>query len=115
MNWNERKVLVLGLLVKPGASVVTRDLVDLYGLSYSGAQALLEKYRHQSLLTRRREPGIGPAVYRYFITETGLRKAQWLMLQGLLRSPAQGHLPGLEPEVFRPRLAPERFKPKLID
>jgi len=112
---NERKRLVLALLIREG-SVVTRDLVDQWNLSYSGAQALLEKYRIQSLVSREREPGPGPPVYRYFITRTGLRKAEWMALQGL-RHPQQSHLPGLEPESpperIRPVLREGRIRPKL--
>jgi len=99
MNRNERKVLVLGLLVPAGSSLVSRDLVNLWGLTPSGAQSLLEKYRHQSLISREREPGSGPPVYRYSITPTGLRKAGWLALQMLRHPPGQERLPGwVEPE-----------------
>lgn len=117
---NERKRLVLTLLIREG-SVVTRDLVDRWNLSYSGAQALLEKYRNQSLVSREREPGPGPPVYRYFITRTGWRKAEWMALQGLRHLPGQSHLPGLEPPEelrIRPVLRGEpvqRIRPKLRD
>lgn len=101
---NERKGMVLGLLLRQG-SVVTRDLVERWGLSYGGAQACLEKYRHQSLLTRKKEPGPGPPVYRYHLTLTGHRKAQWMIGQMRIRAEEQLSFPGLEPEeprVIRP-------------
>ena len=77
---NERKAMVLGLLLRVG-SVTTRDLVERWELSHSGAQASLEKYRRSSLLARQREPGPGPPVYRYRLTTTGRRKAEWFIRQ----------------------------------
>ena len=79
---NERKAVVLGLVLRVG-SVTTRDLVERWGLSYSGGQASLEKYRRGSLLARQREPGPGPPVYRYRLTTTGRRKAAWFATQSL--------------------------------
>jgi len=114
---NERKGMVLELLIRQG-SVTTRDLVDRWGLSYSGAQAALEKYRRQSLVSREREPGPGPPVYRYRITSTGLNKARWLVIQELLNPLEQEHLPGFkpeEPERIRPVLREERIRPNLRD
>jgi len=114
---NERKAVVLGLLLRHG-SVLTRDLVQRWGLSYSGAQAALEKYRHQGLLRREREPGPGPPVYRYFLGKAGRRKAMWMAGQALLQAREQEHLPGLEPE--EPRIKPvirseERLHPRLLE
>ncbi len=77
---NERKAVVLGLLLRVG-SVTTRDLLERWDLSHSGGQASLEKYRRGSLLTRQREPGPGPPVYRYRLTITGRRKAEWFIRQ----------------------------------
>ncbi len=77
---NERKAVVLGLLLRVG-SVTTRDLVERWDLSHSGGQASLEKYRRGSLLTRHREPDPGPPVYRYRLTTTGRRKAEWFIRQ----------------------------------
>jgi len=111
---NERKSLVLGLLSR-GDSITSAELAELWNLSRSGVSTMLAKYHVQGLVSRRREPGPGPPVYRYWITSTGLNKARWLATQGLLNLSGQEHLPGLEPEVFRSRLAPERFKPKLIE
>jgi len=109
---NQRKGLVLGLLSR-GGSVTSADLAELWNLSRSGVSTMLAKYHIQGLVTRRREPGPGPPVYRYWITPTGLNKARWLAIQGLLNPPGQERLPGMEAEVFKPRLAPERFKPQL--
>jgi len=95
--------------------ITSRDMVEAFGLSQSGAATELSRYWRQNLLRRERVPGIGPPVYAYTLTRGGLNKARWWIEQGLLHPAEQESLPGLEPEVFRPRLAPERFKPKLID
>ena len=79
---NERKAAVLGVLLREG-SVTTKSLVERWGLSHGGAQASLERYRRHSLLTRQREQGPGPPVYRYRLTTTGRRKAAWFAGQAL--------------------------------
>jgi len=113
MDRNERKGMVLGLLLRQG-SVTSRDLVERWRLSPSDASQILANYQRQSLLSRKREPGPGPPVYRYHLTLTGRRKAEWMVRQTLIQAREQLSFPGLnEPEVFRPRLAPEVFKPKL--
>jgi len=99
---NERKSLVLGLLSR-GDSITSAELAELWNLSRSGVSTMLAKYHVQGLVTRRREPGPGPPVYRYWITPTGLNKARWLATQGFLHPPEQGHLPGLAPEELRIR------------
>jgi len=101
---NERKSLVLGLLSR-GESTTSAELAELWSLSRSGVSTMLAKYHVQGLVSRRREPGPGPPVYRYWITPTGLNKVRWLATQGFLtRSGGQEHLPGLEPapRVVRP-------------
>ena len=85
---NQRKAAVLGLLLRVG-SVTTRDVVERWGLSHSSGQASLEKYRRGSLLTRQREPGPGPPVYRYRLTTTGRRKAAWFAGQALVEARKQ--------------------------
>jgi len=114
---NQRKGLVLGLLSR-GDSITSADLAELWNLSRSGVSTMLAKYHVQGLVTRRREPGPGPPVYRYWITPTGLNKARWLATQGFLHPPEQGRLPGLAPEELRirPVLREEpvqRIRPKL--
>ena len=111
----ERQRLVFGLIHRLGGTITSRDMVEAFGLSQGGAATELSRYWRQNLLRRERVPGIGPPVYVYTLTRGGLNKARWWIEQGLLHPLGQERLPGLEPEVFRPRLAPERFKPRLID
>ena len=96
---NERKASVLGLLLRDG-SVTTRSLVERWNLSYSGAQASLESYRRHSLISRIREPGPGPSVYRYTLTITGRRKAAWFVQRSLAAT--RKRRPLVEPEVTQP-------------
>lgn len=79
---NERKAAVLGLLIRDG-SATTGSLVERWNLSYSGAQASLERYRRNSLISRLREPGPGPPVYRYRLTKSGRKKAAWFVQRSL--------------------------------
>jgi len=110
---NQRKGLVLGILSR-GGSITSADLAELWNLSRSGVSTMLAKYHVQGLVSRRREPGPGPPVYRYWITPTGLNKARWLATQGLLQPPGQERLPGLEPDNrIRPVLREGRIRPKL--
>ncbi len=103
---NVRKGMVLGLLLEQGSSVLSRDLVELWGLTPFNASMLLVHYQRQGLLHRDREPGPGPPVYRYRLNGMGRRKALWLFGQAL----EQKRLPGLElepevgaePRVLRP-------------
>lgn len=85
MGRNQRKAALLGLLLRK-ESVVTRDLVERWSLTHSGAQASLENYRRHSLLSRKREPGPGPPVYRYILTNTGRQKAAWFAGQALIQA-----------------------------
>ncbi len=82
---NKRKAAVLGVLLRDG-SITTKPLVERWNLSYSGAQASLERYRRSSLISRLREPGPGPPVYRYQLTRTGRRKAAWFVQRSLVRT-----------------------------
>jgi len=101
---NERKGMVLGLLIHQD-SVISRDLVELWGLSPSDAAQILANYQHQGLLHRQREPGPGPPVYRYTLNDKGRRKALWMVSQALLNPQEQRYLPGLEPKVeLEPRV-----------
>ena len=113
---NERKALVLGLLLRQG-SLISRDLVERWQLSPSDASQILANYQHQGLLSRKKEPGPGPPVYRYHLTLTGRRKAEWMMRQTLIQAPEQLSFERLEPEEpserIRPVLREERLRPKL--
>jgi len=106
----ERQRLVFGLIHRLGGTITSRDLVEAFGLSQSGAATELNRYRVQGFLRRESEPGPGPPVYRYSLTRMGLTKANWWIKQReLLHPPGQGHLPGLEPvepepRVIRPRI-----------
>jgi len=114
---NERKALVLGLLLRQD-SVTSRDLVERWGLSPSDAAQLLANYHRQSLISRDREPGPGPPVYRYRLTRAGERKVQWMVNQALLQAQEQLPLPGLEPEerpertVVRPPVTRRVVRPR---
>jgi len=113
---NERKGMVLGLLLRQG-SVTSRDLVERWGLTPFNASMLLVHYQRQGLLHRAREPGPGPPVYRYSLTRSGQRKADWMVRQALLQAKEQQYLPGLDPEEpserIRPVLREERIRPRL--
>ena len=111
---NERKAAVLGVLLRDG-SVTTRSLVVRWNLSYGGAQASLERYRRNALLSRLREPGPGPPVYRYSLTITGRRKAAWFVQQSLVRT--RKHRPMVEPEwdqADRPVLRPPIHRRRVV-
>jgi len=109
----ERQARVLGLILRRG-SITSRDLVEDQGLSHSGAATELARYQRQGLLHRERVSGIGPPVYVYTLTRSGLNKARWWTEQGLLQAPEQEHLPGLEPDNrIRPVLREGRIRPKL--
>jgi len=113
---NERKALVLGMLTRQ-ESVTSRDLVDRWGLSPSDAAQLLANYYRQNLISRERDSGPGPPVYRYRITSAGLRKVEWMVGQALLQPAGQEHLPGLAPvepsERIWPVVRKARIRPKL--
>lgn len=101
---NDRKAMVLQLLLSQ-VSVLSRDLVELWGLRRTDAAQVLGNYRRQGLLSRKREPGPGPIIYRYRLTLTGRRKAEWMVGQMRIRAQEQLSFPGLEPEeprVLRP-------------
>lgn len=101
---NERKAAVLGVLLRDG-SVTTRSLVVRWNLSYGGAQASLERYRRNALLSRIREPGPGPPVYRYTLTRTGRRKASWFVQRTLAR-PEKQRSPKAPPREQSPGAVP---------
>lgn len=112
MGRNERKAAVLGLLLRK-ESVVTRDLVERWSLTHSGAQASLENYRRHSLLSRKREPGPGPPVYRYILTNTGRQKAAWFAGQALIQARKKPRGPGGNTKtshrrVLKPKTHPGR-------
>jgi len=116
----ERQRLVFGLILRLG-SVTSRDLVEVFGLSHSGASTELARYQRQGFLHREPELGPGPPVFRYRLNKSGEDKARWWVEQGFLHPPGQEHLPGLAPEEFRirPVLREEppvqRIRPKLRD
>jgi len=113
----ERQRLVFGLIYRLGGTVTSRDLVEAFGLTQSGAATELNRYRVQGFLRRESEPGPGPPVYRYSLSRMGLSKAKWWAEQGLLHPPEQDHLPGLEPEsaprVIRPPRVQRVLRPKI--
>lgn len=116
----ERQRLVFGLIHRLGGAVTSRDLVEAFGLTQSGAATELNRYRVQGFLRRERDPGPGPPVYRYSLTRMGVTKTTWWINQGLLHHPEQEPLPGLAPEELRirPVLREEpvqRIRPKLRD
>jgi len=106
----ERRARVLGLILRRGGTIISRDLIEDQGLTHAAAATELARYQRQGLLHRDREPGgPGPPVYRYRLTRTGEKKAQWLINQARLQALEQKHLPGLEPvesepKVIRPRV-----------
>jgi len=116
----ERQRLVFALIHRLGGMITSRDMVEAFGLSQSGAATELSRYWRQGLLRRERVPGIGPSVYTYTLTRGGLNKARWWISQGLMQPQEQVPLPGLareEPRV-RPVLREEpvqRIRPKLRD
>lgn len=100
----ERQRLVFGLIYRLGGTITSRDMVEAFGLTQSGAATELNRYRVQGFLRRQSEPGPGPPVYRYSLTRMGLSKARWMVSQGLLQAEQQEHLPGLEPVEPEPRV-----------
>jgi len=111
----ERQARVLGLILRRG-DITSRDLMEDQGLTHGGAATELARYQRQGLLHRDREPGdLGPPVYRYSLTRSGLNKARWLMSQArFLQAKEQEYLPGLEPlERVRPVFREERVRPTL--
>jgi len=99
----ERQRLVFGLIHRLGGTVTSRDLVEAFGLTQSGAATELNRYRVQGFLRRESEPGPGPPVYRYSLSRMGVTKANWWIRQQLLHPPEQMPLE-LEPRVIRPRI-----------
>jgi len=100
----ERQRLVFKLIRLYG-SVTSRDLVDVFGISHSGAATELARYQRQGFLHREPDEGLGPPVYRYRLNKSGEVKFQWWVDQGFLQPQGQEHLPGLEPverRVVRP-------------
>jgi len=77
----ERQRLVFELIRLYGF-VTSRDLVDAFGISHSGAATELARYQRQGFLHREREPGLGPPVYKYSLNKTGEIKARWWVAQG---------------------------------
>jgi len=93
----ERQRLVFGLIRDMGW-ITSRDLVESFGLSKSGAATELSRYQVQGFLHRERVPGgVGPPIYRYRLNKSGEDKARWWADQGFLTPSGQEHLPGLEP------------------